>query len=53
MPEDLLRTVQRGFNLDSGDDSQMKLDALLKFLKTEVESEAWVNLAMAGFDLTS
>ncbi|GFV41526.1 integrase catalytic domain-containing protein [Trichonephila clavipes] len=51
MPEDFLRAFQRSLNFDSGDDSKKGLDALLKFLKTEVESEERINLAMTGFDL--
>ncbi|GFY34145.1 integrase catalytic domain-containing protein [Trichonephila clavipes] len=50
MPEDLLRAFQRGLNFDSGDDSKKRRD--LKFLKNEVESEEWINLAVTGFDLT-
>ncbi|GFY20501.1 transposable element Tcb2 transposase [Trichonephila clavipes] len=52
MPEDLLRAFQRGLNFYSGDDSKMRLDALLKFLNTEVESEERINLAMTGLNLT-
>ncbi|GFU25975.1 integrase catalytic domain-containing protein [Trichonephila clavipes] len=52
MPEDFVRAFQRGLNFDSGDDSKKRLDALLKFLKTEVESEERINLAMTCFDLT-
>ncbi|GFV55419.1 uncharacterized protein TNCV_2463091 [Trichonephila clavipes] len=52
MPEDLLKAFQRGLNFDSGDDSKKRLDDLLKFLKTEVESKERINLSMAGFDLT-
>ncbi|GFT30837.1 uncharacterized protein TNCV_1682331 [Trichonephila clavipes] len=51
MPEDLLIAFQRGLNFDFGDDSKKRLDALLKFLKTEVELEERINLAIAGFDL--
>ncbi|GFQ79030.1 uncharacterized protein TNCT_283031 [Trichonephila clavata] len=47
-----LRAFQQSLNFDSGDDSKKRQDALLKFLKTEVESEEWVNLDMTGFDLT-
>ncbi|GBN46180.1 hypothetical protein AVEN_237442-1 [Araneus ventricosus] len=48
MPEDFLRAWQRSSNFDLGSDSKTRLDSLLKFLKTEVESEERINLAMAG-----
>ncbi|GFV40275.1 integrase catalytic domain-containing protein [Trichonephila clavipes] len=34
MPEDLLRAFYRGLNFDSGDDSEKRIDTLLKLLKT-------------------
>ncbi|GBO23647.1 hypothetical protein AVEN_18373-1 [Araneus ventricosus] len=51
MPEDFLRAWQRSSNFDLGSDSKKRLDSLLKFLKTEVESEERINLAMTGFGL--
>ncbi|GBM89881.1 hypothetical protein AVEN_111829-1 [Araneus ventricosus] len=51
MPEDFLRVWQRSSNSDFGSDSKKRLDSLLKFLKTEVESEERINLAMTGFGL--
>ncbi|GBM41221.1 hypothetical protein AVEN_180524-1 [Araneus ventricosus] len=38
MPEDFLRAWQRNSNFDLGSDPKKRLDSLLKFLKTEVES---------------
>ena len=52
MPEDLLRVFHRGLSLDSGDGYTKKLDTILKFLKTEVESKGRTNLARTGFGLT-
>ncbi|XP_035218895.1 uncharacterized protein LOC118192102 [Stegodyphus dumicola] len=51
LPEDFLRAYQRSANVDHGTDTKCKLDSLLKFLKSEVESEERISLAMAGFGL--
>ncbi|GBN10837.1 hypothetical protein AVEN_132555-1 [Araneus ventricosus] len=51
MPEDFLRAWQRSFNFHLGSDSKKRLNSLLKFNKTEVESEERINLAMTGFGL--
>ncbi|GBM11178.1 hypothetical protein AVEN_207717-1 [Araneus ventricosus] len=51
MPDDFLSAWQRSSNFDLGSDSKKRLDSLLKFLKTEVESEERINLAMTGFGL--
>ncbi|XP_035210940.1 uncharacterized protein LOC118185223 [Stegodyphus dumicola] len=51
LPEDFLRAYQRSANADHGADPKCRLDSLLKFLKSEVESEERISLAMAGFGL--
>ncbi|XP_035226052.1 uncharacterized protein LOC118198471 [Stegodyphus dumicola] len=51
LPEDFLRAYQRSANVDHGPDPKCRLDSLLKFLKSEVESEERISLAMAGFGL--
>ena len=51
MPEEILRAWQRSPNVDHSGDPKDRLDSLLKFLKSEVESEERIVLAMTGFGL--
>ncbi|GBN02407.1 hypothetical protein AVEN_19019-1 [Araneus ventricosus] len=51
MSEDFLRAWDRSLNFHLGSDSKKGLDSLLKFLKTEVEPEERISLAMTGFGL--
>ncbi|XP_054713062.1 uncharacterized protein LOC129222571 [Uloborus diversus] len=49
--EDFLKAWHRNVTLESKDDSKTRLDSLMKFLKSEVENEESINLAVSGFGL--